>query len=253
MTAKVEDYSVLHATFSDSMTQPHTRIRIRFTKKDELRWISHRDLARVWERLLRRAGILLAFSQGFHPKPKISFPSALALGVEALDEVVELEIVGAVVLTELRARIASEVPPGMELLSMAIADSKARFLGSTFRVELPEDLLEPTQIRIEQILKAEAIEVERDGKPVHCAVHEKFFDLRLDGNALLFSIPSVAQGTAIRPLELLQVLDLGMLLESGVVLQRTKVHLAEDSGIAQSWPLDEEYHPETKQPQADHT
>ena len=78
------------------MMPSETRLRIRFTKCGDVRWISHRDLARVWERLLRRAGLQLAFSQGFHPKPRISFPSALALGIEALDEVVELEVLGIV-------------------------------------------------------------------------------------------------------------------------------------------------------------
>lgn len=213
------------------MTQSRTRIRIRFTKQEELRWISHRDLARLWERLLRRAEVLLAFSQGFHPKPKISFPSALALGVEALDEVVEMEVLGAVSLAELQTRLEEQLPPGMKLLSLEFPATKARFLGSTFRIELPQDLVESTRDRIAQILQSEIIEVERDAKPVRCPVRQQFFELRLEGSDFYFTLPSVEVGTALRPSELLQVLGLEMLLESGSILQRVQVHLAEDSGI----------------------
>ena len=56
------------------------RYRIRFGKTGLLRWIGHHDLQRLWERLLRRADLRLSMSQGFHPKPRINFPSALALG-----------------------------------------------------------------------------------------------------------------------------------------------------------------------------
>jgi radical SAM-linked protein len=68
------------------------RIRIRFAKQDDLRWLSHRDLLRTWERLIRRAGLPLSMTEGFHPKPRMNFPSALAVGITGLDEVVELEL-----------------------------------------------------------------------------------------------------------------------------------------------------------------
>jgi radical SAM-linked protein len=66
--------------------QLRLRVRIRFTKQDDLRWIGHRDLMRVWERLFRRAGVALSMTEGFHPKPRINFPSALAVGIAGMDE-----------------------------------------------------------------------------------------------------------------------------------------------------------------------
>ena len=57
------------------------RVRIRFRKQDDLRWIGHRDLMRCCERWFRRAGVALRRSEGFHPKPRMSFPSALAVGI----------------------------------------------------------------------------------------------------------------------------------------------------------------------------
>lgn len=219
------------------MKPNQTRLRIRFTKTDELRWISHRDLARVWERLLRRAEIPLAFSQGFHPKPKISFPSALALGIEALDEVVELDILGAVDLIELRARISQQMPPGMELLSLEVSNSKARLLGSTFCVDLPDTLVPATQERIAELLQSDSIVAERDGKPVSCLVRQPFFDLRIDGSQLVFTLPNATQGTSLRPSELLDALGLGSLLETGALLRRTRSHLNEETGS----PLNESH------------
>ncbi len=68
------------------------RVRIRFRKEDDLRLISHRDLVRTLERLFRRAELPLGMSEGFHPKPRMSFPSALAVGIAGTDEVMELEL-----------------------------------------------------------------------------------------------------------------------------------------------------------------
>jgi hypothetical protein len=68
------------------------RVRVRFSKQGDLRLIGHRDLMRCFERLFRRAGLRLRFSEGFHPKPRMTFPLALAVGIEGTDEVMELEL-----------------------------------------------------------------------------------------------------------------------------------------------------------------
>src|SRR5262245_60785641 len=91
------------------------RVRVRFTKQDDLRWISHRDLMRVWERLFRRAGVALSMTEGFHPKPRINFPSALAVGIAGLDELVEIDLAEEMTAEALRAAIEPELAPGMFL------------------------------------------------------------------------------------------------------------------------------------------
>ncbi|MFO0940521.1 MAG: TIGR03936 family radical SAM-associated protein [Pirellulales bacterium] len=211
---------------SDSAT---TRLRIRFTKCGDLRWISHRDLARVWERLLRRAELDLAFSQGFHPKPKISFPSALTLGIEALDEVVELELVGALDLADIRQRIAAQMPSGMELLSMEKQVGKTRLLGASYQMDIPQSLVESTGRRIEEVLQAGTIQVLREGKHVECSCQDAYFEIKLEGNKLLFSIPAAESGASLRPSELLTHLHLEELLTDGTLLQRTQVHLEQQT------------------------
>lgn len=225
-----------------------TRLRVRFTKCGDLRWISHRDLARVWERLLRRAGWQLAFSQGFHPKPKISFLSALAVGIEALDEVVEMEIVGPVELPLMEQGLRAQLPPGMELLELRVLDrraGKARLLGASYRIahNLPPaaeaqstaevhpataDLVnvEQLQQRIAALGSAPRLELIRDGKAIGCDTTGPHFELRVEGPNFLFSLPHEAQGS-IRPSELLECVGLGHLLAQGELLQRTAVHLQE--------------------------
>src|SRR3954468_24465587 len=91
------------------------RVRIRFRKQDDLRLISHRDLARTWERLFRRAGLNMAMSEGFHPKPKINFPSALAVGVVGADEVLEVDLEEERDPGELHALLTTQTPPGMTI------------------------------------------------------------------------------------------------------------------------------------------
>ena len=212
-----------------------TRLRIRFTKCGDLRWISHRDLARVWERLLRRANLELAFSEGFHPKPRISFPSALALGIEALDEVVELEVVGQVHIHQIENDIRRELPVGMELLSLespSYALGKAKVLGADYRVTLADATTpqerEAVRARIDDVNGRDVLEIDRDGKSICCNPRDPHFALLIEGDFLIFSLPNVAQGS-VRPSELLAAIGLGHLLDSGATLQRTAVHLHEPS------------------------
>ncbi|MCB0978540.1 MAG: TIGR03936 family radical SAM-associated protein, partial [Acidimicrobiales bacterium] len=68
------------------------KLRIRFTKTGKVRWTSHRDLARIWERVIRRAGLPVAYSQGFSPRPKVHFGLALSTGHESLAEYLDVDL-----------------------------------------------------------------------------------------------------------------------------------------------------------------
>jgi radical SAM-linked protein len=205
-----------------------TRLRIRFTKTGDLRWISHKDLARLWERLLRRANLEMVFSEGFHPKPRINFPSALALGIEALDEIVELEVKGKVDLDTIRVDIERQMPAGMELLDLASPEyglGKARVIGASYQILIPEEKQEAVAERIAEILADTSLEIQREKRVISCNVSDEQFALDIDGPQLRFSIPVRPDG-AIRPAELLEYIGLPDLLETGAVLQRTHVHLS---------------------------
>ena len=68
------------------------RIRVRFVKVGKVRWTSHRDLARVWERAIRRVALPVAYSQGFSPRPKMHFGLALSTGHESLAEYLDIDL-----------------------------------------------------------------------------------------------------------------------------------------------------------------
>ena len=72
-----------------------TRLRIRFSKVGKIRFTSHRDVARMWERALRRSGLPVARSQGFNPRPLLAFGLALPTGAESLAEYLDVSLVPA--------------------------------------------------------------------------------------------------------------------------------------------------------------
>ena len=108
------------STAPSPSTPDYQRLRIRFRKQGDLRWISHRDLVRAVERLCRRADLALRMSEGFHPKPKLSFPSALALGIEGLGEVMELELVRPVEPEQVQQRLNALAPAGLVITQIAV-------------------------------------------------------------------------------------------------------------------------------------
>lgn len=93
-----------------------SRIRIRLAKGPEVKYISHLDLARAVERAIRRAGLPVAFSEGFNPRPKIAFASALAVGVTSEAEYVDIETSRPVSAERFRAGLAAVLPAGIRPL-----------------------------------------------------------------------------------------------------------------------------------------
>ena len=94
------------------------RVRIRFVKLGKIRWTSHRDVARMWERAFRRAALPVAYTAGFSPRPKVSFGLALPTGHESVAEYLDVELAPAgpdVVIASLPARLSSALPAGVDV------------------------------------------------------------------------------------------------------------------------------------------
>jgi len=220
----------------------NTRIRIRFTKTGDLRWIGHMDLARLWERLVRRAGLAIALTEGFHPKPKISFPSALALGIEGLDEAVELELTGAIDLNVLEQQLQPHLLPGLEILhleTLTPETSRQPLRASTFEIEIPDSDLASLQARLDAFLAAPTWTVVRENRTLSVSFGDSDFEVRLIGTVLRFTLPN-SGGASFRPGELLQALALEHLPEQGVSLRRTRVHLGKPTAPNASTSSDTE-------------
>lgn len=87
--------------------------RVVFAKKDRMKFISHLDLVRVFQRAARRAGIPLIISQGFSPRPKISFKRALKLGLESESEEAVFHIKGQISKEDFENRLRAQLPEGI--------------------------------------------------------------------------------------------------------------------------------------------
>src|SRR6266511_1445501 len=100
-------------------------VRIRFTKRGKVRFISHRDVARAFERAFRIEQLPLAFTQGFAPRPKVSFGLALSVGHESDAEYLDVQLVDEVPLDSLAQRISDALPDGIEVSGTAALADRA--------------------------------------------------------------------------------------------------------------------------------
>jgi radical SAM-linked protein len=94
-----------------------TTVRVRFSKLGKVRWTSHRDVARIWERALRRAELPVAYTEGFSPRPRLAFGLALPTGHESLGEYLDVDLKQPVALDQLPERLSAMLPGGMECMA----------------------------------------------------------------------------------------------------------------------------------------
>jgi radical SAM-linked protein len=95
------------------------RLRIRFKRGDEIKYISHLDIIRLWHRAFRRAGIALAYSEGFNPHPRLALASPLALGVTSEAELMDIFLERPMSAPGFMAAVAGCLPPGLEIIQAA--------------------------------------------------------------------------------------------------------------------------------------
>jgi radical SAM-linked protein len=100
------------------------RLRIRFSKVGKIRWTSHRDVARMWERAFRRVQLPLAYSEGFSPRPKVSFGLALPTGHESVAEFLDVEVTDleGVDVPTLGTRLSAALPVGVDATAVAVLE-----------------------------------------------------------------------------------------------------------------------------------
>lgn len=92
------------------------RIKLKYSKGEEVKFIGHRDLMRAFQRAIRRAGLPIAYSQGFNPHMKISWGNALKVGATSAAETATLQIDGWIHPDEVKARLNQTLPKGLEIL-----------------------------------------------------------------------------------------------------------------------------------------
>jgi radical SAM-linked protein len=147
------------------------RLRITFSKQGALRYTGHLDLHKMWERTARRAELPLAYSQGFHPQPKIYLASALPLGFSSRCEVLDMRLKQELELDGLRERLQASVPPGLQILNIESVDDRlpqlqTQLVAAEYEVTFTEPVeLDDLQGRVAALLQAESLPRERRDKP----------------------------------------------------------------------------------------
>jgi radical SAM-linked protein len=141
------------------------KLRLRYAKRGRLRFTSHRDIARAFERALRRAHVPMAYSQGFNPHPKISWIGAAPTGVASEAEYVEIQLVEATEPADLVATLDAAMPPGLDVLEAVVAGSgdalADRVEASRWRIELAGVASGELRAAVGKMLAEPVVEVER--------------------------------------------------------------------------------------------
>jgi radical SAM-linked protein len=206
------------------------KLRIRFRKAGDLRMVSHHDLMRCLERMLRRAALPFRSTEGFNPKPRMAFALSLALGIEGCDEVVELELEEVLPLEEIQARLTQQAPAGLAILSVQRVDPRAsaQVARVCYRLGVPAERRAELPERSAALLAEPHCFVERTRpQPRRLDIRPYLRDLRLVGDDLEIDLWVTPTGGA-RPDEVVRLLGLGDLLDAGGVLRRTTMELHDE-------------------------
>ncbi|MEZ5320712.1 MAG: TIGR03936 family radical SAM-associated protein [Microthrixaceae bacterium] len=104
------------------------RIRVRYTKLGKIRFLGHRDLARCWERAIRRVGLPIAYSEGFSPRPKVHYGLALPVGAESVAELIDIDLREPVEVTTLAEDLTDALPRGVSARAVAVLPERSEAL-----------------------------------------------------------------------------------------------------------------------------
>ena len=183
--------------------------QVRFTKEQKARFLSHRELMTLMERAVRRAGIPIKMSEGFNPRPRISFPLALSLGVESDDEVIYFTLEVWLNPQIIKQQLQSQLIAGIIIKEVIPVNRPAMVRGVEYLISFKEGIKLPSAEEIKALLAKPEIIVERrkpdTSKMVNIRPYINGVEVRDHG--LYLSLKVLPEGT-VRPEEILQVLGI---------------------------------------------
>ncbi len=146
-------------------------IRIKFTRGEEVRYISHLDLMKTFERALRRSRIPIAYSQGFNPHPQMVFGLPLSVGVTSETEYADFELANPLEPEELVERLNKELPAGLKIITAKYKHTRDNIMASVVRASYdimaitePGMEINDYQKKVNEFLEKQSIIVKRQGK-----------------------------------------------------------------------------------------
>lgn len=138
--------------------------RLFFNKYEEMKYISHLDLLRFMDRILRKSGIPVKYSQGFHPRPKISLGNPISLGTDAFNEAMDIELREDMTNEELFKRLNNKCVIGFEFTKVMDIDGKTSIVEEykemKFEIQGPGSSIE----KIENLLGQDEIILTKEKK-----------------------------------------------------------------------------------------
>ena len=202
------------------------RIRLRYQKLGKVRFTSHRDIARCWERALRRAELPVASTEGFSPRPKVHFGLALSTAHESLGEYLDVDLLepegSEVDLETLPERLTPLLPPGVLVEAVVPIDRSETSLqeavtACTWVIEVPGTSPEALAVAVDTLLSATELPVvrERKGKKVADDLRPGILRLAAAGatpedapeQGAVLEADLATQPRSVRPAELLAAFD----------------------------------------------
>lgn len=196
------------------------RIRIKYTKGPEVKFISHLDIIRTFERAIRRADIPIGFSRGYNPRMSISWGPPLSVGIGSVCELADLYIEGWTKPNKLIEALNAVLPAGIKILEATIAGNDGSLDATIDRAEYLIDAQYEGDLkgRLEDILKLDKIEIEKDGKIVN--KRQMLYELDLVNNSTqIRAIVQVGNHGTLKPKEILNLIP-GIKVKS---IARTKL------------------------------
>ncbi|MBN1689792.1 MAG: DUF2344 domain-containing protein [Dehalococcoidia bacterium] len=155
------------------------RLRLKFSRGYQLKFLSHLDLMRLWERVFRRARVELAYSEGFSPHPRISLAAPLAVGVISKSELMDVFLSRCITTGNFIQKVSPQLPEGIAIIDVQPVSLEAPSLQSRLRfaeyvVEVESQQgIEEIECSLKSLLALETL-------PWHHSrdTGERFYDLR---------------------------------------------------------------------------
>lgn len=189
-------------------------LRCRFTKLGDIAYISHLDLLKIFIRALRRSMIEVNYSEGFHPHPKISFSSALSLGIESYAEFIDIDIKNSGDSINFLQRMNESLPEGIDIIECKETE-KAEPLTKTMSHSLYEIYFDSDNDGISdaivQVMKSEELILKKRNKKKQIKdvnVREKIHSIEYDSekNIIKTILTNSSEG-ALKPTDMLKAIN----------------------------------------------
>lgn len=190
--------------------------RVGFVKERDLRYLSHLELFRTIERGIRRAGLEMVFSEGFHPHPKLSFGPALSVGIASRDEYFDMELVQEYPEEKILADLNRVLPEGLQVLAVKKILQRVKTLNAvinraSYTVMLKVDPGDRREIfdQLNQLSSLTLIEVVRNSKVgqkivnIRPWLHNLTIGIKDDDLLELELVGEIGSGGNLRPDDLL--------------------------------------------------